>query len=36
MPTHFPEMKATWDEVLEHRKAGTFPASPKEKGILTI
>jgi len=36
MPTHFPEMKATWDEVLEHRKAGTFPVSAKEKGILTI
>jgi putative phage-type endonuclease len=26
-PTHFPEMKATWEEILEHRAAGTTPAS---------
>lgn len=26
-PTHFPEMKATWEEILDHRAAGTVPAS---------
>jgi len=25
MPQHFPEIKATWDEILEHRTAGTIP-----------
>ena len=24
MPTHFPEIKSVWDEVLEHRKNGTI------------
>jgi putative phage-type endonuclease len=35
MPQHFPEMKATWDEIVEHRKAGTVPVS-KEKVILEL
>jgi putative phage-type endonuclease len=35
MPTHFPEMKATWDEIVEHRKAGTVP-EVKEKPILVL
>jgi putative phage-type endonuclease len=35
MPTHFPEMKATWDEIVEHRKAGTLPPV-KEKPILVL
>ena len=25
MPTHFPQIKSVWDEVLEHRKNGTVP-----------
>ena len=36
MPIHFPEMKATWEEVMKHREEGTFPKSSKEKGILTL
>ena len=35
MSTHFPEIKATWDEILEHRNSGTIPAV-KEKGILLL
>lgn len=35
MPTHLPEMKATWDEIVEHRKAGTIP-QVKEKPILVL
>jgi len=35
MPMHFPEMKATWDEIIQHREAGTVPQS-KEKPILVI
>lgn len=35
MPTHFPEMKATWDEVVQHRQAGTLP-SVKDKPILVL
>jgi putative phage-type endonuclease len=34
MPTHFPEMKATWEEILKHREAGTLPT--KDKGILVL
>ena len=25
MPTHFPQIKSVWDEILEHRKNGTLP-----------
>jgi hypothetical protein len=35
MPMHFPEMKATWDEIVQHREAGTVPAV-KEKPILVL
>jgi putative phage-type endonuclease len=35
MPMHFPEMKATWDEIVAHREAGTVP-SVKEKPILVL
>jgi len=35
MPTHFPEMKATWDEILKHREDGTLPLT-KDKGILEV
>ncbi len=35
MPMHFPEMKATWDEIVQHREAGTLPAV-KEKPILVL
>jgi putative phage-type endonuclease len=35
MPTHFPEIKSTWDEILEHRKSGTVP-TVKEKTILVL
>lgn len=35
MPTHFPEMKATWDEIVLHRDAGTVPAV-REKPILVL
>jgi putative phage-type endonuclease len=35
MPTHFPEMKATWDEIVQHRQAGTVPAV-KDKPILVL
>jgi putative phage-type endonuclease len=35
MPVHFPEMKATWDEILVHRQAGTVPAL-KDKPILVL
>jgi hypothetical protein len=35
MPKHFPEMKATWDEILAHRQAGTIPVI-KEKPILVV
>lgn len=35
MPTHLPEMKATWDEIVQHREAGTVPAI-KEKPILVL
>jgi len=35
MPMHFPEMKATWDEILKHRSEGTTPVK-KEKGILEL
>lgn len=35
MPTHFPEMKATWDEILVHRQAGTVPGV-KDKPILVL
>ena len=35
MPMHFPEMKATWDEILVHRQAGTVPAV-KDKPILVL
>lgn len=34
MSTHFPEMKATWEEIMMHRNAGTLPE--KSKGILTL
>jgi hypothetical protein len=27
-PTHFPEMKSTWEEILTHREAGTLPTAP--------
>ena len=36
MPSHFPEMKGVWDDVLQHREAGTLPASPKDKGTFVI
>jgi putative phage-type endonuclease len=35
MPKHFPEMKATWDEIVAHRQAGTIPLV-KEKPILVL
>jgi hypothetical protein len=35
MNMHFPEMKATWDEIVQHRKAGTTPEA-SEKGILVL
>jgi len=35
MPMHFPEMKATWDEIVKHRTDGTLPAQ-KDKGILEL
>lgn len=35
MPMHFPEMKATWDEIVQHREAGTVPAI-KDKPILVL
>ena len=35
MPSHFPEMKATWDEIVQHREAGTVPAI-KDKPILVL
>jgi len=35
MPAHFPEMKATWDEIVQHRQAGTVPAV-KDKPILVL
>jgi putative phage-type endonuclease len=35
MPKHFPEMKATWDEIVAHRQAGTIPIV-KEKPILVV
>jgi putative phage-type endonuclease len=35
MNMHFPEMKATWDEIIQHREAGTVPAV-KEKAILVL
>jgi putative phage-type endonuclease len=35
MTMHFPEMKATWDEIVQHREAGTVPAV-KEKPILVL
>jgi putative phage-type endonuclease len=35
MPDHFPEMKATWDEIVQHRQAGTIPVA-KEKPILVV
>lgn len=35
MPMHFPEMKATWDEIIQHRADGTVP-KPKDKGILVL
>jgi putative phage-type endonuclease len=34
MPMHFPEMKATWDEIVQHRTNGTVPQ--KDKGILQL
>ena len=34
MPMHFPEMKTTWDEIVQHRTNGTVPQ--KDKGILQI
>lgn len=36
MPTHFPEMKGVWDEIVAHRTAGTVPESPREKGTLVL
>lgn len=35
MPMHFPEMKATWDEIVQHREAGTTP-QVKDKPILVL
>ena len=35
MPMHFPEMKATWDEIIQHRQAGTVPGA-KDKPILVL
>lgn len=35
MPEHFPEMKATWDEIVKHRTEGTLPVK-KDKGILEL
>jgi putative phage-type endonuclease len=35
MPMHFPEMKATWDEIMEHRTNGTLPQL-KSKVILEL
>jgi len=35
MPMHFPEMKATWDEIVKHRTEGTLPVQ-KDKCILEL
>ena len=35
MPMHFPEMKATWEEVVKHREENTFPKL-KDKGVLAL
>jgi putative phage-type endonuclease len=35
-PQHLPEIKSTWDEILDHRKNGTFPTNNKEKSILAL
>lgn len=35
MPMHFLEMKTTWEEIIQHREAGTVPAI-KEKAILVL
>jgi hypothetical protein len=29
LPSHLPDLKSCWDEVLAHRAAGTVPESPK-------
>jgi putative phage-type endonuclease len=36
MPTHLPEMKSVWDDIVAHRTAGTLPNSPKDKGVLVL
>lgn len=36
MPTHIAELTAFWDEVLQHRNAGTVPANPNPVNILTL
>jgi putative phage-type endonuclease len=36
MPRYYDELKAFWDEVLEHRANGTLPVSPTPVGTLTL
>lgn len=36
MPSHFPEMKSTWEEIVMHRQNSTFPAAVKDKGTLAV
>lgn len=34
--THLPYFRTTWQEIQEHRTAGTFPAHPNEKAALVL
>jgi len=36
LPTHLPVLRATWNEVLRHREAGTLPDPPTPKAMPTL
>ena len=36
MPSHYPEMKGVWDEILKHREEKTLPESSRDKGTLVL
>ena len=36
LTTHLPDLQATWDEVVKHREAGTFPEAPVKPVTVTL
>lgn len=36
LETNLPYFQATWEEICQHRDAGTLPVDPREKKILTL